>query len=210
MTEARKRNLLQLNLNKVAAHSPAARRFVEKYGQTESLANRQALMNNAIANGFLMEESGLFTLLRVMDTDEFAAMDRAQRNADILRGAGFFAGLPTPDAPPVAVKPVQLTIEALEHELLSDNGLLASAPATERTALLEKVLAKYDAEFQTTLFKEATRPDSIEPSKEAEKKQEDSADSKPAMSISSEEDASHASLPRAKGNAKAKRVFKGA
>lgn len=143
MTEARKRNLLQLNLDKVSAHSPAGRRFVEKYTKTVALADRQALMNNAIVNGYLMEESGLFTLLRVLDTEDFASMERTKRNSEILRGAAFFAGLPTADDLPAATKPVTLTIETLERELLDDNGLLASVPAAERAALLEKVMTKY-------------------------------------------------------------------
>ncbi|MCZ4061190.1 hypothetical protein O3W44_22480 [Pantoea sp. LMR881] len=148
MTEARKRNLHQLNLDKVAAHSPSGRRFVDKIKGTEVLADRQALMMNVIANGNLLEESGLLNLFRLMDTEEFAAKDRAARMNEILRGAQFFAGQNSPEAPPAATvtshSRAVLTFADLERELLDDNGLLAKAPTSARAALLDKVIGKYE------------------------------------------------------------------
>lgn len=217
MTEARKRNLLQLNLDKVSAHSPAGRRFVEKYTKTVALADRQALMNNAIVNGYLMEESGLFTLLRVLDTEDFASMERTKRNSEILRGAAFFAGLPTANDLPAANKPVALTIETLERELLDDNGLLASVSAAERAALLEKVMTKYGVAGNEP---PATETSLTAP---AEKSEDDSgapvaaqatSDSKHGLGTKSApqlaEGESESSLPLANKKNARNRVFKGA
>lgn len=161
MTEARKRNLVQLNLDKVAAHSPSGRRFEEKYTSTESLPERQALMHNAIAHGFMMEESGLLTVLRVLDTEEFAGKDRDGRMAEILRFAEFFAGYKPGSAPPASApaKPAALTLEAIERELLSDSGVFAKASDDERSTLVAKLVAKLtDSKEQPLLTAQSAAP----------------------------------------------------
>lgn len=144
----RKRNLIQLNLDKVKAHSPHGRLFVEKYEDAPTLAERQGLLYNVIANGFILNETDMASAIRALDNESFATSSRADKATLVARAIQFFSGqVSQPQAAVPLVKP-QLTMADLEHELLSDDGLLATASISFRDELLRKVAAKYATQQQ--------------------------------------------------------------
>lgn len=139
----RKRNLIQLNLDKVKAHSPHGRLFVEKYEDAPTLAERQGLLYNAIANGFILNETDMASAIRALDNESFAASSRADKAALVARAIQFFSGQASQLTAVVPLAKPQFTMADLENELLSDDGLLAKASASFREELLSKVAAKY-------------------------------------------------------------------
>ncbi|HFF9481067.1 TPA: hypothetical protein ACGFA2_004513 [Serratia marcescens] len=88
-----KRRLLQLNLDKVAAHSYFGKRFVDKHQKTEALASRQALLFNSISIGNMIIESGLDSAFKALDNASFANANKADRAEMILRALELFSGV---------------------------------------------------------------------------------------------------------------------
>lgn len=146
----RKRNLIQLNLDKVKAHSPHGRLFVEKYEDAPTLAERQGLLYNAIANGFILNETDMASAIRALDNESFAASSRADKAALVARAIQFFSGQASQPTAAVPIVKPQLTMADLEHELLSDDGMLAKASASFREELLSKVAEKYATQQQVS------------------------------------------------------------
>lgn len=88
-----KRRLLQLNLDKVSAHSYFGKRFVDKHQKTEALASRQALLFNSISIGNMIIESGLDSAFKALDNASFAGANKADRAEMILRALELFSGV---------------------------------------------------------------------------------------------------------------------
>jgi hypothetical protein len=90
-----KRRLLQLNLDKVAAHSYFGKRFVDKHQKTDALVSRQALLFNSISIGNMIIESGLDSAFKALDNATFANASKADRAEMILRALELFSGVKT-------------------------------------------------------------------------------------------------------------------
>lgn len=161
MAETPKRRLKQLNIDRIAASGTYARIFADKFTGLQSLAERQAYLQQTIATGSMIEDMGLTSAFRALDNEYFAKRaDRVEVLENSIRL--FRAGEPqnTPSEPPAGLAEKAITLDDIERELLSDDGLLANANQAVRIALLEKVFAKY----ATSEVKEAVaETTSVEP-----------------------------------------------
>ncbi len=133
-----KRRLLQLNLDKVAAHSYYGKRFVDKHQKLDALASRQALLFNSISIGNMVIESGLDSAFRALDNSTFANANKAERAEMILRALELFSGVrPTSISNSAnALTPVPQEPERFEPDLTSAPPVKArtdhNTPATKQ------------------------------------------------------------------------------